>query len=57
MGVGDARTFGIPPKTTQYLYPARDLPSGADEACLLLDKLTYFDVTSKVASVTRMEVF
>jgi hypothetical protein len=53
----DARTFSIPPKTAQYLYAAGDLPSGAVHACLLLDKLRDFDVTAKVASVTRMKVF
>ena len=34
----NVRTFGILPKTVQYLYAARDLPSGVVDACLLLDK-------------------
>ena len=57
-GVRDnGRTFGIPPKTAQNLYAAGDLPSGAVDARLLLYKLRNFDVTTKVAGMTRMEVF
>jgi hypothetical protein len=53
---GNGRTFGIPPKTAQHLYAAGDLPGGAVDARLLLDKLRNFNVTAKVAGMTRMEI-
>ena len=53
----NAHTFGIQPMTAQYLYVAKDLPSGAVHACRLLAKLRDLYAMSKVASVTRMKVY